>query len=168
MPLFKRTTSIDLFINRLNFRLPPDGNFERLEQLILSGRGFVMNPSVFLHRCPRLRKLEMEMGPCPWETKIPLTVESKSLEEVTWNIWCSEQVAVQIVTPELKKFKLKSVGYNAVTVTLSAPKLEEFYLEYGCRDSRVGSGETWHLIHLQLEMMKEWRSKHGQGQQTWT
>ena len=153
MPLFKRTTSIDLFINRLNFRLPPDGNFERLEQLILSGRGFVMNPSVFLHRCPRLRKLKMAMGPCSWETKTPLVVQSKSLEEVTWHIWCPELEAVQIVAPKLKKFTLTSMD-TRVTVSLSAPKLEEFYLQYGCGYSRIGSGEIWLLLQLQLEMMK--------------
>ena len=60
LPIFKRTTSIDLFIDwRPNFRLPPAGNFEKLERLILTGIGFVENLSVFLHRCPRLRKLEI-------------------------------------------------------------------------------------------------------------
>ncbi|KAG2580306.1 hypothetical protein PVAP13_6NG332740 [Panicum virgatum] len=177
MPLFKRTTSIDLFIEGLNFRLPAAGNFEKLEHLILYGRGFVKNPSAFLHRCPRLRELEIDMGPSNWETKIPLVtirpndpravtplaVESKSLEEVTWQSCCSKLVAVHTVAPNLKKFTLTSMGDTGVTVSLSAPKLEEFY-QYGCRYSRIGSGEIWLLVQLRLEMMKGWSSKHGRRQ----
>ncbi|RLN32899.1 F-box/FBD/LRR-repeat protein [Panicum miliaceum] len=35
MPLFKRATSIDLFIGRYNISLPPAGDFDKLEQLAL-------------------------------------------------------------------------------------------------------------------------------------
>jgi hypothetical protein len=59
MPLFKRATSIDLFIGRYNIRLPPAGDFDKLEQLALAGGYCSVNPSDFLPRCPRLRKLEM-------------------------------------------------------------------------------------------------------------
>ena len=164
MPLFKRATSIDLHIDMLYFRLLPAGDFEKLEEFTVCGNGFV-NPSVFLHRCPRLRKLDMFIrGDRLWESKIPLAVESKSLEEVTWQIMCSRSVAVQIVAPELKKFRLTSLDTTA-TVSLSAPKLEEFYLQYGCTHSRIGSSGIWLLVQVQLEMMKGWwSSKHGHGQ----
>jgi hypothetical protein len=59
--------------------------------------------------------------------------ESKSLEELTW--WISEArrpevVRIVVVAPELKKFGLFSHSSGEFTVSLSAPKLEEFHLEY--------------------------------------
>ena len=58
MPVFKRATSITLFIDRFDISLPPAGNFDKLEHLVLRGYCSV-NHSVFLSRCPRLRELEI-------------------------------------------------------------------------------------------------------------
>ncbi|XP_039835229.1 uncharacterized protein LOC120696153 [Panicum virgatum] len=58
MPVFKRATSITLFIDRFDISLPPAGNFDKLEHFVLRGYCSV-NHSVFLSRCPRLRELEI-------------------------------------------------------------------------------------------------------------
>ncbi|RLM86102.1 hypothetical protein C2845_PM04G24720 [Panicum miliaceum] len=121
MPLFKRATSIDLFIGSLNY-------------------------------------LKVNT----------LAVDSKSLEELRWEIrqtqtyWQLE--AVHIVAPELRKFMLTALEGSPFPVSLSAPKLEEFCILFNCTHSRIGPGETWLLTNLQLDMAKGSSSKHGQGQ----
>jgi hypothetical protein len=52
LPCFARTTSIELCISCLQFKLPPTGSFASLEQLTLFGAGFI-DPGVLLPRCPR-------------------------------------------------------------------------------------------------------------------
>ncbi|KAL6639266.1 hypothetical protein ACP70R_022996 [Stipagrostis hirtigluma subsp. patula] len=148
VPCFKRATSIDLYIETLQFTLPPSGNFASLEKLDL------MYVTVDLHgllpRCPLLRRLSVYYRYLP---RCVTTIRSKSLQELELSFlyhnhdWSD----VDIVAPELKKFKLQSYTPGEFGLSLSAPKVEEFYLEYTCERFRVGFGEIWRLWSLKME-----------------
>nr|TKW24998.1 hypothetical protein SEVIR_3G087400v2 [Setaria viridis] len=76
LPCFATATNMELQIWRRSFTLPPAGEFTRLERLSISL--CVVDPSVFLDRCPCLRKLVMDGY---WEQDA-VAVRSESLEEV--------------------------------------------------------------------------------------
>ncbi|OEL24924.1 hypothetical protein BAE44_0014056, partial [Dichanthelium oligosanthes] len=61
----------------------------------------------------------------------------------------------RLVPCELKKFLLATSEPCEFIVSLSAPRLEDFRLEYSCEHSLVGSGDKWRLH--QLKMVKGWR-----------
>jgi hypothetical protein len=151
LPCFARTTSIELCISCLQFKLPPTGSFASLEQLTLFGAGFI-DPGVLLPRCPRLRSLTMD-GNCP-RGVTALAVKSSSLDELMWHLVDIKQpVDVHVMTPNLKNFMFSSFS-RKFTLSLSAPKLKVLYLECYLEDSTVGcpENERWRLYELKLEM----------------
>ncbi|KAL6639263.1 hypothetical protein ACP70R_022993 [Stipagrostis hirtigluma subsp. patula] len=148
LPCFKRAISIELLVKTLQFTLPPSGNFASLEKLELWS--LTVNIGVLLPRCPLLRRLSVYY----WH-QLPrrVTIRSKSLEELKLSFLYHNHdwPDVNIVAPELKKFKLHSSSSKEFSLWLSAPKVEEFYLEYTCQRSRVGFGEIWRLWSLKME-----------------
>jgi hypothetical protein len=82
-----------------------------------------------------------------------LAIESSSLHELSWH---------HIVAPNLENFVFSSFS-RKFTMSMSAPKLEEFSLECYLEDSIVGCAENkrWHLYKLKLEMGPSIRMESG-------
>ncbi|CAL5097694.1 unnamed protein product [Urochloa decumbens] len=151
LPCFARATSVELQIWRLGFTLPPAGEFARLERLALSL--CCVDPSVFLHRCPRLRNLVMD---CYWELEAA-SIRSESLEDVVikdlpLTVPRGTTRRVDVVAPLLKKFKLISCGNRDLVVKFSAESnvIENLSFKYCSLSScSVGFG-YWRLKSLDM------------------
>ncbi|TVU39147.1 hypothetical protein EJB05_12552, partial [Eragrostis curvula] len=154
LPCFRRATIIDLHLpGASNVELSPSGEFASLEELII-WFGFV-DLSELIGRCPRLRKLRVNLG-CSIRNRV--SIESKSLEELTLDCLLTKDVV--IVAPELKKFEFLFGYYGESTISLSAPKLEEFFLLYLYESSVVGYDNNWFLERLRMET--RWGDRHKQ------
>jgi len=162
LPFFATATSIDLQIWNRCFTLPPVGEFSSLERLTLPL--CCVDPSVFLHKCPRLRKLDMG---CYWMLD-EVSICSSSLEELVLkdtplNIGSTTSRRVKIVTPVLKKIKLLSWGDRDLVMTkFLAPMIENLSYKYFSITTShfVGYRKRWHLESL--TMAKETDNKYGQ------
>ncbi|XP_072148002.1 uncharacterized protein [Setaria viridis] len=133
------------------------GKFAALESLALVP--CCVDPSDLLPLCPCLRRFEAQ---CHYNwTLDTLEVHSESLEELVLGIQHRSSMPqhVNIATPMLKKFMLRSYGFR-FAMSFLAPKVEEFSLEMECGLSRVGFGEKWHL--LWLSMVTAWTNRYGQ------
>nr|TKW34764.1 hypothetical protein SEVIR_2G327500v2 [Setaria viridis] len=123
------------------------GKFAALESLALVP--CCVDPSDLLPLCPCLRRFEAQ---CHYNwTLDTLEVHSESLEELVLGIQHRSSMPqhVNIATPMLKKFMLRSYGFR-FAMSFLAPKVEEFSLEMECGLSRVGFGEKWHLLWLSM------------------
>ncbi|RLN30640.1 hypothetical protein C2845_PM05G08470 [Panicum miliaceum] len=123
LPRFTTATSMELRIWRRGFTLPPDGEFTRLERLALSI--CCVDPSVFLHRFPRPRKLVMD---CYWEMDAA-AIRSDSLEDVLLKDLPLADLGgttrrVDVVAPLLKKFRLLSCGNRDWVMKFSESNVE--------------------------------------------
>ncbi|KAL6630556.1 hypothetical protein ACP70R_028629 [Stipagrostis hirtigluma subsp. patula] len=150
LPIFARATSMELQVWRRSFTLPAAGEFPKLDRLILSL--CCVDPAGFLPRCPRLRVLNM----CCYWVQNEVTIGSGSLHELVLkdapfpNEDATPQI-VNIVAPELKKFKLQSSVNRELIVSLQAPKVEELYFKYCATKCRsVGCGGYWRLLSLAM------------------
>jgi hypothetical protein len=151
LPRFTTATSMELQIWRRGFTLPPDGEFTRLERLALSL--CCVDPSVFLHRFPRLRKLVMD---CYWEMDAA-AIRSESLEDVLLKDLPLADAGgttrrVDVVAPLLKKFRLLSCGNRDWVVKFSESNVENLSFKY-CSISSCSVGlACWRLKSLDMAM----------------
>ncbi|KAK3127041.1 hypothetical protein QOZ80_7AG0567380 [Eleusine coracana subsp. coracana] len=126
MPCFERAASFVLNLSTLEFTLPPAGEFASLEQLTMALD--TVDLGELVPRCPRLRKLKVDFRRFVRNT---VTVDSKSLQELDLMFMPNmETIGVVILAPELNKFRLVSLMSGVPTISLSAPKVAEFMLEY--------------------------------------
>ncbi|RLM97991.1 hypothetical protein C2845_PM06G10990 [Panicum miliaceum] len=151
LPRFTTATSMELQIWRRGFTLPPDGEFTRLERLALSL--CCVDPSAFLHRFPRLRKLVMD---CYWEMDAA-AIRSESLEDVLLKDLPLADAGgttrrVDVVAPLLKKFRLLSCGNRDWVVKFSESNVENLSFKY-CSISSCSVGlACWRLKSLDMAM----------------
>ncbi|KAL6896771.1 hypothetical protein ACP4OV_007343 [Aristida adscensionis] len=153
LPFFNRATSIGLDIRMLQFTLPPSGSFASLEELHLTHVWF--NIDVLLPHCPCLCSLWLDYGHLYHEINT-ITVHSKSLQLLHLEFrYIHPGLVVDIVAPELiKKFMYALHTDGGFTVSLLAPKLQQFFLNYTCERwlrPRVGFGNKWILWCLTME-----------------
>lgn len=165
LPCFARTTSMDLRIKDRTFVLPPfAAEFSRLEKLSLSH--CCVDPGEFLHRCPRLRVLDMD---CRWLQKA-VSVHSGSLEELVLKDvppFDSDVTPRRVVVaaPMLKGFRLQCFGNAEMVASFSAPAanmVEMLSFRYcSVASCSVGFGKQWRVMDLTTAM--EWlRGMDGQ------
>ncbi|XP_004963487.1 uncharacterized protein LOC101772938 [Setaria italica] len=157
LPCFATATYMELQIWRRSFTLPPAGEFTRLERLSISL--CVVDPSVFLDRCPCLRKLVMDGY---WEQDA-VAVRSESLEEVVIKDLPlaggggGASRRVDVVAPLLKKVTLFSCGKRGLVMKFSdsSNNVENLsYKYYSMSSCSVGSG-CWRLKGLDMAMAVE-------------
>ncbi|TVU39161.1 hypothetical protein EJB05_12567 [Eragrostis curvula] len=145
LPCFGRATSIDLYLpHARNVVLPPVGEFASLEQLKMVV--YFVDLSALISRCPHLHKLQVKFT-C--STRSSVSIESKSLEELAVDVLPAKDIV--IVVPELKEFRFLSGYSGEFTISLSAPKLVDFLMQYNVELFGVGYDSNWSLQSLRME-----------------
>lgn len=150
LPCFSRATSINLDVPCLNLTLPAQsGEFPVLERLAITG--CLVDIGALISRCPRLRVLELKL----YQNTNVILVHSATIEELTVTSYHNNSGAVQgldIVTPLLKKLKLRINMKKDFAMSFVAPMLENLY--WNCRwcwfDFDVCIDGMWCFRHLQL------------------
>ncbi|TVU37881.1 hypothetical protein EJB05_11224, partial [Eragrostis curvula] len=145
LPGFARATKIFLFVH-LHLTLPVHScEFPLLERLYI--RWCHIDTGALISRCPHLRVLHTYH--C--QSYDMLMVHSNTIEELDISHFGG---CIDIVAPELKKFRLNASMHKDFSMSLSAPMVQG--QSWSCRLDKdhlnLGIDGSWCLSHLELAM----------------
>ncbi|XP_044367339.1 F-box/FBD/LRR-repeat protein At5g56420 isoform X2 [Triticum aestivum] len=143
-PCFPRATSLEIHWGaNICFTPLPSGEFSALERLSLGGAS-VIGIDTLITRCPCLRMLTVIMPTSG------IKVHSVSLQ--TLDVFSDEEVcisSIDIVTPKLKQLELIFDTDTDLSVSISAPMVEEVMWSRGFTETTLLFG-FWLLGHMAL------------------
>ncbi|CAN6168073.1 unnamed protein product [Urochloa humidicola] len=150
LPCLERTASLKISISEMSLAPPSSGEFAALTSLsIIWGR---VDPGALLPLCPCLRVLVLDY--CLWPLRDAI-IHLPLLEELVLDASFLE--CIDIEAPVLKKVKVEVLVDGKLSVSFSAPMVEQFdwYLRYE-NEIDVAFGQLWRMDSV--------RGRHIQGQ----
>ncbi|CAN6198993.1 unnamed protein product [Urochloa humidicola] len=139
LPCLERTASLKISISEMSLAPPSSGEFAALTSLsIIWGR---VDPGALLPLCPCLRVLVMDY--CLWPLGDAI-IHLPLLEELVLD--AHFLACIDIEAPVLKKVKVKVLVDDELSVSFSAPMVEQFdwHLRYE-NELDVAFGQLWRM-----------------------
>ncbi|CAM0871047.1 unnamed protein product [Alopecurus aequalis] len=139
---FPQARSLEMSLRDVCFKSLPAGEFSMLERLSLSRLCSFVDIGTLVTRCPRLQVLKVTVSTGK------ITVHSASLQKLDLNWNCGTEChGIDIVTPVLKQLHVKFRAGGDISVSISAPMVENVSWQRSYTGTALVFG-SWRLESL--------------------